>query len=87
MKALRDVLGEALKRTGSAAALRAPWARVVGEVISRHVQPVRWQGTTLVVRADAPSWKQAVEEELPRIGRALAKEIGESAAVAIVIES
>lgn len=86
MKSLADMLGQALKQTGSAAALTPIWARVVGEVVAKHTRPVRWQGTTLVVRCDADAWKQALEAERASLTRKLSAALGESAVSSIVLE-
>lgn len=32
------------------------WEAAVGEAVARHVQPVRLDGTTLVVEVDEPAW-------------------------------
>lgn len=86
MKSLADMLGPALKQTGSAGALAPIWARVVGEVVARHTRPVRWQGTSLVIRCDAEAWKQALEVERESIARKLGAALGESAVSSIVLE-
>lgn len=32
------------------------WTEVVGEAVARHVQPVKLDGTRLVVEVDDPAW-------------------------------
>ncbi|WP_410967473.1 DciA family protein, partial [Salmonella sp. SAL4456] len=56
MKSLADMMGAVLKQTGSAAAIAPIWARVVGDVVSKHTRPLRWEGKTLVIRCDADAW-------------------------------
>lgn len=86
MKSLADVLGAALKRTGSPGALKTIWARAVGEIIARHSTPARWEGPTLVIRVE-PAWKPALEAELPQLSRKLAEAMGESTPVPLVLEA
>ena len=45
------------------------WEEVVGEAVAAHVQPVKLDGTTLVVRVDDPAWAtqlRFLEETLRR---------------------
>jgi hypothetical protein len=86
MKSLADVLGAALKRTGSPGALKTIWARAVGDIIARHSTPARWEGSTLVIRVE-PAWKPALEAELPQLSRKLAEAMGESTPVPLVLEA
>jgi predicted nucleic acid-binding Zn ribbon protein len=32
------------------------WADAVGDAVAQHVQPVKLQGTTLIVEVDDPAW-------------------------------
>lgn len=32
------------------------WAQAVGDAVARHVQPVKLDGTTLIVEVDDPAW-------------------------------
>ena len=32
------------------------WAEAVGDAVARHVQPVKLDGTTLIVEVDDPAW-------------------------------
>ena len=45
------------------------WEEAVGEAVAAHVQPVKLDGTTLVVRVDDPAWAtqlKFLEETLRR---------------------
>lgn len=86
MKSLADMMGAALKQTGSAGAMSPIWARVVGEVVAKHTRPVRWEGTTLVIRCDADAWRQALEPERAALSRKLAAATGEKGLAAIRLE-
>ena len=86
MKSLADMLGATLKQTGSAGALKPIWDRIVGELVGRHTRPIRWEGSTLVVRCDAQAWSDALKPELPQVTRKLAAAVGESKALSIVLE-
>ncbi len=86
MKSLAEMMGPALKQTGSAGALMPIWTRVVGEVIAKHTRPVRWQGTQLVIRCDAEAWRAALEAEKPSLARKLSAALGEAAVSSIVLE-
>ena len=66
MKSLADVLGAALKRTGSPGALKTIWERAVGEIIARHSTPARWEGETLIIRVEG-AWRAALQAELQDI--------------------
>lgn len=86
MKSLADVLGAALKRTGSPGALKTLWARAVGEIIARHSTPARWEGETLVIAVEG-AWRAALQAELPELSRKLAAAMGESKPVPLVLEN
>lgn len=86
MKSLADMLGRTLRDTGSAAALAPVWSRAVGELIARHTRPIRWEGTALVIRCDAESWRAALEPERPALLQRLRASLGESAVSSIVLE-
>lgn len=81
MKSLADMMGAVLKQTGSAGAIAPIWARVVGEVVSKHTRPVRWEGKTLVIRCDGDAWRQALEPERASLGRKLAAAMGDASVV------
>ena len=86
MKSLADMMGAVLKQTGSAAAMMPIWSRVVGEVIAKHTRPIRWQGSTLVIRCDGEAWRQALEPERVSISKKLSAAMGESKVSTIVLE-
>lgn len=86
MKSLADMLGATLKQTGSAGALKPLWDRAVGELVARHTRPIRWEGAKLIVRCDAPAWRDALQAELPQIAKRLATAMGEARAPEIVLE-
>jgi hypothetical protein len=85
VKSLADVLGAALKRTGSPGALKSIWVRAVGDIIAKHSTPSRWEGDRLVITVDA-SWKPALEAQLPQLSRKLSEAMGESKPVPLVLE-
>ncbi len=87
MKPIADMLGRALKQTGSPLALRAVWLRAVGEIIARHSRPLRWEGSTLVIRADDAAWRAAIEQALPSVTERLAEAFGARVTVVVVVES
>ena len=86
MKSLADMMGAVLKQTGSAAAMMPIWSRVVGEVIAKHTRPIRWQGSTLVIRCDGEAWRAALEPERASISKKLSAAMGESKVSTIVLE-
>jgi predicted nucleic acid-binding Zn ribbon protein len=86
VKSLADMMGAVLKQTGSAAALTPVWGRVVGEVLARHTRPVRWEGSTLVVRCSDTTWKTALEPERPSLVKKLNAALGEGAVSALMFE-
>lgn len=86
MKSLADMMGAVLKQTGSAAAMKSTWDRVVGEVVAKHTRPVRWEGTALVIRCDGEAWRQALEPERASLSRKLAAAMGDKSVSTIVLE-
>ena len=52
------------------------WEAAVGEVVARHVQPVRLDGTTLVVEVDEPAWATQLRLLESTVKRRLAEEAG-----------
>ena len=59
---LHQVVRELRPESGAAAPAAAiggvfgRWEEAVGETVAAHVQPVKLDGTTLVVRVDDPAW-------------------------------
>ncbi|MEO8430413.1 MAG: DciA family protein [Acidobacteriota bacterium] len=57
--------------------LQARWGRIVGEALSRKIQPKSLYGRTLTLSLLDPSWKKPVEATLPELERKLALELPE----------
>jgi Dna[CI] antecedent, DciA len=57
--------------------LQARWKRIVGEPLSRKIEPVSLQGRRLTVSLLDPSWKRPIESALPELERKLAAEMPE----------
>ncbi len=77
-----DALGDGLLRRmtrGDTALLwlRARWGSIVGEPLSRKIQPSALSGRHLTVSLLDPSWKKPVEATLPELERKLAVELPE----------
>ena len=57
--------------------LQARWGRIVGEPLSRKIEPVALHGRRLTVSLLDPSWKKPIEAALPELERKLAAEMPE----------
>jgi hypothetical protein len=57
--------------------LQARWGRIVGEPLSRKIEPTGLTGRRLTVSLLDPSWKKAVAATLPEIEARLAREMPE----------
>jgi len=57
--------------------LQARWGRIVGEPLSRKIEPVALVGRRLTVSLLDPSWKRPVEATLPELEAKLAVEMPE----------
>ncbi len=55
--------------------LQARWGRIVGEPLSRKIQPTSLHGRTLTLSLLDPAWKKPVEATLPELERKLAVEL------------
>ncbi len=55
--------------------LQARWTRIVGEPLSRKIEPVSLVGRRLTVSLLDPSWKRPVEATLDELERKLAAEM------------
>ncbi len=55
--------------------LRSRWGRIVGEPLSRKIQPTALNGRTLTLSLLDPAWKKPVEATLPELERKLAIEL------------
>jgi predicted nucleic acid-binding Zn ribbon protein len=59
---VRSLRGAGAREDGSGASARqlggvfGRWKDAVGEAVARHVQPLRLDGTRLVVEVDDPAW-------------------------------
>jgi len=57
--------------------LQARWCRIVGEPLSRKIEPTQLQGRRLTVTLSDPSWRKAVSATLPELEEKLAREMPE----------
>ena len=57
--------------------LQARWGRIVGEPLSRKIEPVALHGRRLIVSLLDPSWKKPIEAALPELERKLSQEMPE----------
>ncbi len=57
--------------------LQARWGRIVGEPLSRKIEPTALVGRRLTVTLLDPSWKNPIEATLPELERKLAAEMPE----------
>jgi len=55
--------------------LQARWGRIVGEPLSRKIQPTALHGRTLTVSLLDASWRKPVQATLPELERKLAVEL------------
>jgi len=57
--------------------LQARWGRIVGEPLSRKIEPTSLQGRRLTVSLLDPAWRKPVEATLGELERKLAVEMPE----------
>lgn len=57
--------------------LQARWGRIVGEPLSRKIEPTALQGRRLTVSLLDPAWKKPIEAALPELERKLSVEMPE----------
>ena len=57
--------------------LQARWGRIVGEPLSRKIEPTALSGRRLTVSLLDPTWRKPVEATLPALERKLALEMPE----------
>ncbi|HEY3203439.1 MAG TPA: DciA family protein [Thermoanaerobaculia bacterium] len=57
--------------------LQARWSRIVGEPLSRKIEPASLIGRRLTISLLDPSWKKPIEAALPELERKLADELPE----------
>ncbi|MDQ6894912.1 MAG: DUF721 domain-containing protein [Acidobacteriota bacterium] len=55
--------------------IQARWGRIVGEPLSRKIQPTSLHGRTLTLSLLDPAWKKPIEATLPELERKLAIEL------------
>ena len=55
--------------------IRARWDRIVGEPLSRKIEPVDLAGRRLTLQLLDPAWRKPVQATLPELERKLAYEI------------
>jgi hypothetical protein len=57
--------------------LQARWGKIVGEPLSRKIEPSALEGNRLTLRLRDPAWKKAVAATLPELEKKLARELPE----------
>ena len=57
--------------------VQARWARIVGEPLSRKIEPTALSGRRLTVSLRDPAWRKPVEATLPALEKKLAAELPE----------
>jgi Dna[CI] antecedent DciA-like protein len=57
--------------------LQARWGRIVGEPLSRKIEPTALSGRRLTVSLLDPAWRKPVEATLPALEKKLALEMPE----------
>lgn len=55
--------------------IQARWGHIVGEPLSRKIEPAELSGRRLIVSLLDPAWKKPVEATLPELERKLAREL------------
>jgi hypothetical protein len=57
--------------------IQARWRRIVGEPLSRKIEPTALTGRRLTVSLLDPTWRKPVEATLPELEKKLAQELPE----------
>jgi hypothetical protein len=57
--------------------LQARWGRIVGEPLSRKIEPISLHGRRLTLSLLDPAWKKPIEAALPELERKLSVEMPE----------
>ncbi len=57
--------------------IQARWGRIVGEPLSRKIEPTALSGRRLTISLLDPAWRKPVEATLPELERKLAQELPE----------
>jgi hypothetical protein len=55
--------------------IQARWGRIVGEPLSRKIEPTALSGRRLTISLIDPSWRKPVEATLPELEKKLALEL------------
>ena len=78
LDAAADGLLRRLARGDNALAwIQARWGRIVGEPLSRKIEPTALSGRRLTVSLIDPTWKKPVEATLGELEKKLAQELPE----------
>jgi hypothetical protein len=76
LDAMADGLLRRMVRRGDALLwLQARWGRIVGEPLSRKIEPAELSGRRLTLSLLDPAWKKPVLATLPELERKLAREL------------
>lgn len=57
--------------------IQARWGRIVGEPLSRKIEPTALSGRYLTIRLLDPAWRKPVEATLPELEKKLSIELPE----------
>lgn len=77
LRSLRPVArGRSPQQTGAMGGVFGRWEVAVGDAVARHVQPIRLDGTTLVVEVDEPAWATQLRFLESTLKRRLLEEAG-----------
>ena len=71
------LLRRAAKGETALAWLQARWGRIVGEPLSRKIEPVELSGRRLTLAVRDPSWRKAVAATIVELEAKLARELPE----------
>ena len=86
MRPLGELLGDVLRKTGSAQALQPLWTQAVGEVLARHTSPLRWDGDRLVIACQGAAWQAALEPDRAALAQRLSALLGGQPVTDIILE-
>lgn len=73
---LGQVLGAVAQKTGSGAPLTPIWESVVGPLTARHARAVSLTNGVLLVRVNAPGWRDELIRHEPELVSKLAAALG-----------
>lgn len=83
---LGQVLGQVIQKTGSVSTMEPVWKQAVGALAARHTRPVRQAGSTLVIRCDGVTWRDALEAQQKPVLQKLCQALGASTITALAFE-